>query len=141
MNAGLTRLLMEGRRMAESIMTDTCRIERTVASGALDPDTCLPATRPETVWQGKCRIQTSGGIASATSMQGQSSPASPTPTWSLYLQLPITATGLQSGDSAVITASLDPDLVGRRYRLVNQQSEKSHATARRWNVEETPQEA
>lgn len=140
MIAGLIRLLAEGRRMAESIMTDTCRIERTVET-VIDPDTCRPDNRTETVWQGKCRIQTSGGIASVTSLQGQASPASPTPTWSLYLQLPIEVTGLQSGDSAVITASLDPDLVGRRYRLVNQQSEKSHATARRWNVEETPQEA
>ena len=60
------------------------------------------------------------------------------------LRSSLAAVGAQAvvtGDSAVITASLDPDLVGRRYRLVNQQSEKSHATARRWNVEETPQEA
>ena len=39
-----------------------------------------------------------------------------------------------------VVESADPALVGRRFRLVNMQSEKTHATARRWNVQEIPME-
>ena len=35
-----------------------------------------------------------------------------------------------------ITKSDDPNLVGHKFRLVSPQSQKSHATAQRWNVKE-----
>jgi len=37
---------------------------------------------------------------------------------------------------AEITAATDPNLKGRKFRLLNMQSEKTHATACRWNVKE-----
>ena len=59
-----------------------------------------------------------------------------TPVWSLYLHLPYGTTGLSPGDVAEITAATDPNLKGRKFRLLNMQSEKTHATACRWNVKE-----
>lgn len=135
----MSALLERARRKAETLMTDTCRIERAQSSTQIDLETFLPTIPATILYEGRCRVQTSGGIASATNLQGETSTLSLTPEWSVYLQLPITVTGLEAGDSAIITSSMDPDLTGRRYRLVNQQSEKSHATARRWNVKETPQ--
>ena len=46
------------------------------------------------------------------------------PLWSLYLHLPYGTTGLSSGDVAEITAATDPNLKGRKFRLLNMQSEK-----------------
>jgi hypothetical protein len=87
------------------------------------------------------KVQTSGGIASqvVTASGDSSNVGGNVPVWSLYLHFPASLTGLKEKDVAVCTASDDPDLVGRSYRLVNLQSEKSHATARRWNVQEMPE--
>lgn len=56
--------------------------------------------------------------------------------WSLYVHFPYGTPGLRAGDVAEVTESANPLLVGRRLRLVSPQSEKTHATACRWNVKE-----
>lgn len=134
--------LRRGRREAERLMTDTCVIRRPTGAIGVDPDTGVATPEYTLVYEGKCKLQTAGGIASqvvsasgdATNVGGN------VPVWSLYLHLPMSAVDCRPGDLAQITSSVDPALVGRRLRFVNLQSEKTHATARRWNVSEMPQE-
>jgi hypothetical protein len=123
------------RKYAESMMTDRVRVVRP-AGVHVDPDTGVETPAGATIYEGPCKLQTSGGIA--TQNVGQSSMGGLISQWGLYLHLPITVAGLREKDTAVIIKAHDPDLVGRRYRLVNMQSEKTHATARRWNVMEIP---
>lgn len=86
-------------------------------------------------------MQTYGGIAqqSAASATGDTSNlGGVVPVWSLRLDLPISVVGARSGDIAMVVASRDAALAGARLRLINLQSEKTYATARRWNVQEIP---
>lgn len=116
--ASLRRL----RSWATGLMTDECRI---VSHGrpVTDPHTGK-ATNPETVrYEGRCKVQTSGGLAAENTEGGiVQALGAVTPVWSLYLHLPYGTT--------------DPNLKGRKFRLLNMQSEKTHATACRWNVKE-----
>ncbi|PXY83607.1 hypothetical protein DKK73_05225 [Bifidobacterium asteroides] len=129
------------RAYAESLMTDTIRITRP-GKTAVDPVTGAETPSGETLYEGPGKVQTPGGMASQTSTaSGDSSNIGGiVPEWSLYLHLPISATGLHEKDVAQVIDSKDPDLKGRRMRLVNMQSEKTLATARRWNVQEIPKE-
>lgn len=135
--ASLPRL----RHAAESLMTDTIRITRP-GKPAVDPVTGAETPIGEVLYEGPGKVQTSGGMASqTTTASGDSSNAGGLVLeWSLYLHLPISATGLREKDVALVIDSQDPDLVGRSMRLVNMQSEKTLATARRWNVQEIPEE-
>lgn len=130
--ASLRRL----RSWATGLMTDECRI---VSHGrpVTDPHTGK-ATNPETVrYEGRCKVQTSGGLAAENTEGGiVQALGAVTPVWSLYLHLPYGTAGLSPGDVAEITAATDPNLKGRKFRLLNMQSEKTHATACRWNVKE-----
>ncbi len=129
------------RAYAESRMTDTIRISRP-GKPVVDPITGAETPTGEILYEGPGKVQTSGGVASQTSTaSGDSSNVGGlVPQWSLYLHLPISATGLREKDVALVVDSQDPDLKGRIMRLVNMQSEKTLATARRWNVEEIPEE-
>ena len=130
--------MQRARAMAESLMTDSFTIRRATGGMTVDPETGVSSPVTVEVWSGHGKVQTAGGIASqVVSASGDSSNVGGmVPVWSLYLHLPVSATGLEPGDLATCDASSDPDLVGRRYRLVNMQSEKTFATARRWNVQE-----
>lgn len=132
--------LAAGRRAAEALMCDTCTIRRPTGRIIVDPDTGVATPQYEPVYHGRCRVQTAGGVASqVVSASGDSTNVGGNvPVWSLYLHLPADVTGVRSGDLATIEHSIDPDLTGRRLRLVNLQSEKTYATARRWNVSEMP---
>ena len=86
-------------------------------------------------------MQTAGGTASQQhNVTGSNAVGAFVLEWGLYLHLPVTATTPREGCEATVVESADPALVGRRFRLVNMQSEKTHATARRWNVQEIPME-
>ena len=129
------------RSQAERLMTDQFTIQRYTGRNVTDPDTGVDVSEMTLVAESKGKVQTSGGIASqvVTASGDSSNVGGNVPVWSLYLHFPASLTGLREKDVAVCTASADPDLVGRRFRLVNLQSEKSHATARRWNVQEMPE--
>ena len=129
------------RSQAERLMTDQFTIQRYTGRNVTDPDTGVDVPEMKQVAESKGKVQTSGGIASqvVTASGESSNVGGNVPVWSLYLHFPASLTGLREKDVAVCTASDDPDLVGRRFRLVNLQSEKSHATARRWNVQEMPE--
>ena len=129
------------RAYAESLMTDTIRITRP-GKPDVDPVTGAETPTGEVLYEGPGKVQTSGGVASqvSTASGDSSNIGGLVPEWSLYLHLPISATGLREKDVALVVDSQDPDLKGRTMRLVNMQSEKTLATARRWNVQEIPEE-
>lgn len=128
--------LMAGRRRAESLMLDQCRV--THKGGTVtDPVTGVPAPAVNTVYEGRCKVQTSGGLAAENTEGGiVEALGAVTPVWSMYVHFPYGTTGLLPGDVCEITEAADPNLKGRKLRLLNMQSEKSHATACRWNVKE-----
>lgn len=134
--APLIRALPKLRQMAESLMTDQCVVTRPGES-ATDPDTGLPDTGKEKVYEGSCKVQTSGGLASEQT-EGSAAQAmgAVSLVWSLYVHFPFDTVGLRAGDLVEVLDSANPLLKGRRFRLISPQSEKSHATACRWNVKE-----
>lgn len=129
-------VMARARANAEDLMTDRCVVTRPGES-TTDPDTGLPDTGTEQVYQGKCKVQTSGGLASEQT-EGSAAQAmgAVSLVWSLYMHFPFGTSGLRAGDVVEVTESVNPLLVGRRLRLVSPQSEKTHATACRWNVKE-----
>lgn len=131
----LNRFLEQARAKALSLMTDECVIYRQ-GEPEPDPDTGADTPTRTKVWEGPCRVQTAGGLASQSSDSRDNSAGQRVMFWSLQLHLPMAATAPREGDVAVVTKSADPTLPGRVYRLLNLQSEKTNATARRWNVEE-----
>lgn len=133
--------LPQMQQLAEQLMTDRVRIERLTGRMSVDPETGLSEPESTLVYEGPAKLQTYGGIAqqSAASATGDTSNlGGVVPVWSLRLDLPISVVGARSGDIAMVVASREAALTGSRLRLINLQSEKTHATARRWNVQEIP---
>lgn len=133
--------LPQMQQLAEQLMTDRVRIERLTGQMSVDPETGLSEPESTLVYEGPAKLQTYGGIAqqSAASATGDTSNlGGVVPVWSLRLDLPISVVGVHSGDIAMVVASREAALTGSKLRLINLQSEKTHATARRWNVQEIP---
>lgn len=133
--------LPQMQQFAEQLMTDTVRVERLTGRMSVDPETGLSEPESTLVYEGPAKVQTYGGIAqqsSASATGDTSNLGGVVPVWSLRLDLPISVVGARSGDIAMVVASRDAALTGARLRLINLQSEKTHATARRWNVQEIP---
>jgi len=130
-----TSFLAKARANAECLMTDRCVVTRPGVT-TTDPDTGLTTTGKEKVYEGSCKVQTSGGLASEQT-EGSAAQAMGAVSfvWSLYIHFPF-GTSLRNGDLVTVTKSANPELVGRRYRMISPQSEKSWATACRWNVKE-----
>lgn len=130
-----TSFLAKARANAECLMTDRCVVTRPGVT-TTDPDTGLTTTGKEKVYEGSCKVQTSGGLASEQT-EGSAAQAmgAVSLVWSLYIHFPF-GTSLRNGDLVTVTKSANPELVGRRYRMISPQSEKSWATACRWNVKE-----
>lgn len=128
--------LAKARANAEDLMTDQCVVTRP-GDTTTDPETGLPNTGTEKVYEGRCKVQTSGGLASEqTEGSAAQNMGAVSLVWSLYMHFPFGTDGLRAGDVAEITESANPLLKGRRLRLVSPQSEKTHATACRWNAKE-----
>ena len=129
-------ILNRGRQLAESLMTDQCRVTH-MGKPVTDPETGLVEPAANTVYEGKCKVQTSGGLAAEDTEGGiVEALGAVTPVWSMYVHFPYGTTGLLPGDVCEITEAADPNLKGRKLRLLNMQSEKTHSTACRWNVKE-----
>lgn len=127
--------LAKARANAEDLMTDQCVVTRP-GDTTTDPDTGLPDTGDTKVYEGRCKVQTSGGLASEqTEGSAAQNMGAVSLVWSLYIHFPF-GTSLRNGDLVTVTKSANPELVGRRYRMISPQSEKSWATACRWNVKE-----
>ena len=133
--------LPQMQQLAEQLMTDTVRVERLTGQMSVDPETGLSDPESTLVYEGPAKLQTYGGIAqqsSASATGDTSNLGGVVPVCSLRLDLPISVVGARSGDIAIVMASRDAALTGNRLRLINLQSEKTFATARRWNVQEIP---
>jgi hypothetical protein len=124
-------LTRRGRIAAEKLMVDSCEIRQPAVRGDLDPVTGL---RPETpgalAYSGKCKVQTFEAH--------ESTPESGDHQYSVQrTQVHLPATTEVTVDQIItVTASvLDPNLVGRRFRIAAF-LHKSFATANRVQVEE-----
>lgn len=127
-----TAALVGGRKMAESLMLDTCAITRPGKPGGIDPDTGLPTPAAGVpVWSGRCKVQS----ASVEVLN----PSSGAHTYSidrLTVHIPVSATGVKVGDTLTITASpTDPAQADRIFRVTGL-FRKTFATAQRLSVEE-----
>ena len=132
--SGITaqRLTLRGRRKAESLMVDECAITR--VTGTVDnPDGTVTKTTT-TVYDGKCRIQTYDPYERKSAVADVE-----TTIRRDVLQIPMSVTGVATGDEVTVTASqLDSDLIGRVWRVAGP-SRKTHMTMRRLYIEEVTQ--
>jgi hypothetical protein len=121
--------LPELRRHAESRMLDTCTVRR-VAGDAVDDEGRVTPTYV-TLYAGACRVQT--GEAQERNPEVAGSTAT---TQRYSVHIPVGAYQPEVGDVVTIaTATLDPYLPGRTFRVVAL-LHKSQATAYRLGVEE-----
>lgn len=89
-------------------MSATCEIrEPTDGEGVTDPDTgeYIPAVGT-LVYAGKCHVRPGGG-SSVDVIGGEEF------TYDFQVSLPAAVTGVDGGNQLTVTASPDPDLVGR----------------------------
>lgn len=123
--------LLRGRTLAESRMTDTCRVTKPGTGGRV----LNPVTRkyedppPVTVYEGSCRLGSAGQLA------GVSAAVSGEATWETQdaiLHLPVAGSeGIESGQTVeYLTSPFDQALVGRKYGVVGP-GDLSQGTARR----------
>lgn len=115
-----------GRRMAESLMVDSCTVRRRtgettdVNTGAVTPTYSVVLTGQ------KCRVQSRGYWGEAKDI-GEAARV----LISLEVQFPITVTDLIVRDEITIdVASFDPELAGVVLRIKDL-TQKTHATSRR----------
>lgn len=119
--------LLAGRAAAESLMVDACTINRATGGSATNLVTGVVTDTKTTVYAGKCRVQ-SRALTAQSPDAGEASLALA----QFEVQVPMSVVGVRTGDFVTITASaLDPDLVGRSFR-VTVPAHKTHATARRF---------
>lgn len=126
-------VLALGRSRVRTLMVDTCTIRRPV-SVTTDDLSGVVTTNYSTVYTGPCRVQMSG-----TGAMGQRTDVGEASVVVLRaeLQLPVTtSTGVRRGDEMTLSTSTnDPDLLGRTWRI-HDLAHKTHATARRLQIEE-----
>lgn len=119
-----------GRAAAERLMTDRCVVRRKVGDET-DPDTFEVRPVYETVYDGRCKMQTYEAheatpvVVGATQVVQRAS-----------LHLPVGSYRTAPGDVAVIVEARDPLLVGKAFRLVQEYPVKSHATSYRIFVDD-----
>ena len=119
----------EGRRQAEALMFDACTVDRpgppvTDADGVVSPSL-------ERIYTGPCKVQQTIAQSSSPTAGGHSFTVQST-RW----DTPVSAGPFAVNDVVTMTgAVLDPQLVGRVYRVV-ELFHKSGATAQRVRVEE-----
>ena len=126
----LDSLMAYGRAAAERLMAAECRVPK--AGGVtIDPDTGQSVPQVTEVYAGKCKVQTSGGVGGDTTDTGVVVNER-----LVRVDFPWATQGLTPDMVVEITKSGDTNLVGHKFRLVSPQSQKTHATAQRWNVKE-----
>jgi hypothetical protein len=115
-----------GRRLAESLMVDSCTIRRRTGT-TTDPDTGDVTPTFTVLYTGqKCRVQTRGNWGEAKDI-GEAALVLLT----VEIQLPISVTGVDVRDEVTIdVCANDAELTGREFR-VKDLNHKSHATMRR----------
>ena len=125
-------ILAGGQAVAESLMTDTCRVTRQAAAGgSLDPVTGLPVSpAPTVVFEGRCRLRTPAvsSFGSARVAAGdQAVLVNP------ILSVPASAPPIRMDDRVEVLTSGTPALVGL-VLAVSGLVPSSHMTAQRVQV-------
>jgi 3'-phosphoadenosine 5'-phosphosulfate sulfotransferase len=122
-------LVVRAQAAAEAGMVDACTIRRKTGKATDDFSGVVTPTWVS-LYAGKCRVQHSRPQSeqydAGEDYQLQ---------LRLILQLPMSVTGLEVGDQVTITASQDPDMVGRVF-LTRDLFHKTDASARRIGVTE-----
>lgn len=122
-------LTLRGRAAAESLMVDACTVHRPGAP-VTDADGNVTASLT-LVYTGMCKVQQTIAQSSNPTAGGHSFTVQDS-----RVDLPVTAGPLLVSDVVTLTASvLDPQLVGRKFRVV-ELFHKTYATAQRIRVEE-----
>jgi hypothetical protein len=106
-------LLMRGRRRAESLMPDTCTIQR-VTGTSTDPVTGVDTPTYSDEYAGRCKVQTFEPFERTPESGGH------TYTEQRYsVHIPVASYAPRVGDLVTITAAAyDENLTGRAYRIV-----------------------
>lgn len=99
------------RAQAESLMADTVTITRPGATST-DSTTGAVSTVSAQVYSGKARWK-----AATTAPRGDDVASASISSTSVELHIPVGSCTVEAGDVVVVTASLDPLLVGRRGRV------------------------
>lgn len=126
------------RAAAESLMTDMVEIRRNT-SNKVDSETGLVISSYKTIYKGRGKVQSVGSQETETVLAsgGSTSLGGKIPSWQIRLDLPYGTDSVNMNDEAIIIDSVNLGLVGRKFRLMNWQSEKTYPTADRWWVQET----
>lgn len=111
-------------------MTDECVVYRQ-SGQSVDPVTGAVTVGRSSVYEGVCKVQTSGGVGSDSTDTG-----SVLDEWLERVDFPWGVTTIGADMVVEVTKSADVTLVGKRFRLVSPQSRKTYATACRWNAKE-----
>lgn len=120
--------VLQGREVAESLMTETCTAHRP-GPEVTDPVTGVVAPGLVVVYAGACKVQGATAQAASPEAGGHSFVVE-----ALQLHFPVSSS-LRIDDVVTVTASpMDPDLVGLSFRLV-ELARGTYRTADRWNVE------
>jgi len=114
-------------------MVDECTVERLGDGAFTNAANGVVDTFPTEIYSGKCKMQQTMSQSSTPVSGGHQFTVQDT-RW----DTPVSAGPFQIDDVVTVTAAvLDPQLVGRQYRVV-ELFHKSAATAQRTRVEEVP---
>lgn len=125
-------VLRAGRRRAESMMRDTCRITRAGEKVWNEATMTYTQGDPVAVYEGKCRLLNPYRAPTTATTPGQAQTVQ-----LARLSLPVeTSAGIKEGDQVeYLTSESDPDLPGTEFKVIGG-AHQSDATARRVPVEE-----
>lgn len=123
--------MLRGRRAAQRDMLDSCRI-RPVTGDTTDPVTgVVTPAYGDPVYEGRCKLQSQRPFPSTPDAGEHQWTRSP-----MWLHLPVVGSGqVTTGHVVEITASVNPDNVGRLFRVETGDG-KTFQTALRFLVEE-----
>jgi len=123
--------ILQGREMAESLMTSTCTIG--VTEESVHPVTFETITTViETHYTGPCRLRFPGSTVSELDAGSQRITDQ-----TAILSIPVGNVTIRTDDGGeILTNPLDPSLVGTKFRISGDHSQ-TYATARRFPVEIT----
>lgn len=122
-------VMLQGRIAAESLMSDTCLIERSTTEEITDPITGVVTFPVVEVYSGVCKLQGRQSQASEPSAGGHVFTVE-----QLMVHLPVSAQSVTGDRVTVLSSAMDPDLVGLKLRLT-ELARGTYRTADRWNVE------
>ena len=126
----MTEALAAGRALAESLMVDTCIIDRP-GEAVTDPETGAVTPSYTPVYIGRCKIQQTMAQASSPEAGGAVFNVQTS-----RVDLPVGVGPVETGDRVRLpVAASNPALAGNTYR-VRELFEKSWQTAQRIPVEE-----